>query len=231
MRITKYHLPGDVAYTGGSEFSDAVSSLIRKERIMSVVETGTYLGMGTTMAVASGIEDVPGAVCATIECSPAHYRRAIWNLSSAGALGRIVPLLGLSVPRSILPRPSDIVRDYVVDDSSDVFVDHDPEERAELYHKETDFPGVPDDLLSLGLSLFGGRPGLVLLDSAGHMGIVEFEYLMRIVPSDHSFFLALDDINHVKHDRTIRRIESDKRFSILFRTNEKFGSCVARFDP
>jgi hypothetical protein len=86
---------------------------------------------------------------------------------------------------------------------------------------------VPDDLLGGCLREFGGRPDFVLLDSAGHMGHIEFAYLLsQLTGPCH---IALDDIRHIKHHRSFRQIQSNPRFELLVSSNEKFGFCLANY--
>ena len=110
-----------------------------------------------------------------------------------------------------------------------LFVDHDESDRAARYYAETDFPGIPDDLLGQCLREFSFRPDFVLLDSAGHMGYVEFRYLLPFIQAP--CYLALDDIYHVKHYRSFSQLCQDSRFELIAASEEKFGFCVAKFTP
>jgi hypothetical protein len=139
-------------------------------------------------------------------------------------------LNGLSVPRSQLPKRQDIEQRLVKHVLADqLVVDHEPESRVELYYRETDFPHVPDDTLGLVLDEFGGRADFVLLDSGGHMGFAEFQYLISRLRGP--CWIALDDIYHVKHHESFVQIQSDPRFRINTVSREKFGFVIARFDP
>jgi hypothetical protein len=102
-------------------------------------------------------------------------------------------------------------------------IDHLPKYRRDLYHKEVSYD-VEDNLLQTALEAFDMRPDLIILDSAGHMGFIEFMYLMKRIPQDHECLLALDDIDHVKHFDTMEMIRKNSgRFEILWQ--------VALHDP
>lgn len=201
----------------GTAFMDALTDLVRSKKLTRIIETGTYLGTGTTQAVWKGIEaHGKPSTFVSIECDKANYAQAKKNNK-----GRNIHfILGKSVPNELLPKKDQIVFDSY-DDS--IIVDHYEENRAKLYHAETAHK-VPDRQLETAMKLTSQKPDLVILDSAGHIGLLEFFYLMSLVKS--SFYLALDDTNHVKHAHTIKMIQDDDRFTLTFATEEKFGSRI-----
>lgn len=213
-----------------SHFSRCIHDAFARFRPKRILETGTYFGTGTTMILASAIRAtrLSDAIFYSIEVDPAHVRRASENLSRAGY--RVSILNGLSVPRRLLPTVEQIERLFVRSVVADgIVVDHEEADRAGLYHRETDFPELPDDLLGKVLAEFEYRPDFVLLDSGGHMGHVEFRYLIDKLRGP--CILALDDIHHVKHYRSFRDLSADDRFDLIAASEEKFGFCLARFSP
>lgn len=217
---------------GQSDFSASLNQVFRNHRPMKVVETGTYLGTGTTRTLGRLLRShgIQSPLFFSIEVNPENHAKARDNLQMDGLLGIVRPLLGLSVPRTKLPGLTEI-KDAMVKNLAfdNVFVDHQEHERVRLYAQETDFPGVPEDLLKHTLRSMDYRPDLVLLDSGGHMGFVEFQYLLELL--EGPCILALDDVFHVKHRRSLQCILEDARFDLLFLSREKFGFCIARFDP
>ena len=78
-------------------------------------------------------------------------------------------------------------------------------------------------MLHFALAKLDFKPDLVILDSAGHMGLQEFKYLMdRVEPG---FYLALDDTNHVKHYQTCKSLETVD-CELIFQTEQGFGSRI-----
>ncbi|HUI10191.1 MAG TPA: glycosyltransferase [Bacteroidota bacterium] len=215
-----------------SAFARAVRSVFSGHRPSKLVETGTFIGKGTTTVIASALRDlgIADARFYSIEVNPGLHAIARKNLEASGLSPFVQLLNGLSVPRRLLPGRDDIedrtVRNVGVEP---VYVDHDPSDRVERYFAETDFPDVPDDLLGRVMSIFGGKPDFVLLDSGGHMGFIEFTYLLSLIRGE--CFIALDDIFHVKHQRSFRQMSSDSRFEIITSVREKAGFCIARFTP
>lgn len=215
---------------GESEFARRIDELFARIRPRRIIETGTYLGTGTTATIASALQQVGlnDAVFFSIEVNPVHYRRAAANLERYGQAVRL--LHGLSLPRALLPTLDQIEQAYVRTVEADqVYIDHPPQDRAIRYHRETDFPDLPDDLLGRCLDEFGGRPDFVLLDSAGHMGYAEFRYLIDRLRTP--CYIALDDTRHIKHHRSLLQVRGDPRFEVWVDSPEKFGFCIARFVP
>jgi hypothetical protein len=214
----------------GSHFARCITDVFARLRPRRIIETGTYLGTGTTIVIARAIRDLrlDSSLFYSIEVNPKHVRRARQNLSRAG-LG-VEILSGLSIPRALLPSIDQIEQTYVKNVVADgIIVDHEEANRAQLYHSETDFPDLPDDLLGKVLAEFDYKPDFVLLDSGGHIGHVEFRYTIDRLRSP--CVIALDDIHHVKHFASFRDLRADDRFELLVASEEKFGFCIARFNP
>ena len=214
-----------------SQFARCVRELFTRIRPTKIIETGTYWGTGTTTIIAAALRDLglsDEARFISIEVNPKNLQRAQVNLAKAGLNVELIN--GLSVPRKMLPSPEQIDRDLVQNVLADsLVVDHEEPDRVRLYMGETDFPGVPDDMLGAALARFDFRPDFVLLDSGGHMGFVEFGYLIDQLKGP--CHIALDDIYHVKHYRSFQQIKQDARFRVVAASEEKFGFCIARFEP
>lgn len=200
----------------GTAFMDFITDTIRDYSLTRIIETGSYMGTGTTAAIARGIEGMESVEVYSIEVNPEFHRIAKENNEGSP----IVFVLGLSVPRPMIP----IDTTFNVPDT--VVVDHYPDVRAKMYRREV-MQHVKDDMLRECLSLMDNRPQMVILDSAGHMGWIEFNYLMQYVKGE--FILCLDDTNHVKHYDTINYCKQHpEKYELLFETDEKFGSAAFR---
>jgi FkbM family methyltransferase len=217
---------------GDSEFARAIRNLFRVHQPRRIIETGTYLGTGTTRVIAETLRDLGlnDAAFYSIEINPEHLARAYANLQSAGLAAQVRLQRGLSVPRSLLPTMEQIEESTVKQpEFGNIFVDHREARRAKLYFAETNFADCHDDLLGRALAGFNYRPDFVLLDSGGHMGFVEFQYLVKNLAGP--CLIALDDIHHIKHHKSYQFMRRDARFELLLESTEKFGFCVARFTP
>jgi hypothetical protein len=203
------------------EFASELTKLIADNGITKVIETGTYLGQGTTKAVLDGM---------ALHKKPFHFISIEVNPSFADQArkntGKVLGFdiwNGLSIPKGI----DNVLSTDVTDESyypNYIVVDHQPKNRAELYRKEVDYK-VPDELLKKAVDFMDGKPELVILDSAGHLGWAEFFHLLALV--NHPFILALDDTRHVKHFQSMETIRKQPEiFEILFETSDKFGSAI-----
>ncbi|HUI65521.1 MAG TPA: glycosyltransferase, partial [Bacteroidota bacterium] len=215
-----------------SAFAQTIRSLIARIRPKRLVETGTFQGTGTTAVIAAALRDLglTDARFYSIEVNPGLHQLARRNLEKAGLLSYVRLMNGLSVPRRLLPDREDIERRTVLEtESKGLYVDHPLDKRVESYFRETDFPDVAEDLLGRVLEVFDCKPEFVLLDSGGHMGNIEFNYLIERLKG--TCFLMLDDIFHVKHHRSFTQLSADPRFEVLEAVKEKAGFCLAKFTP
>jgi ADP-heptose:LPS heptosyltransferase/glycosyltransferase involved in cell wall biosynthesis/predicted O-methyltransferase YrrM len=230
VRVAADYVQTGTSVEAESSFGTEIRKLFAEIRPRKIIETGTYLGTGTTAIIVSALETlgIHDAIFYTIEVNPQNYTSA--RAFFAANNMNVRALNGLSVPRSMLPDPDEIARRTITDvDYDGIFVDHNQENRVQFYYDETDFPLVEDDLLYKCLERFDFRPDFVLLDSAGHMGSIEFDYLIDHLQAE--CYIALDDIYHVKHHCSFQRIQSDPRFEVFTASKEKFGFCIARFMP
>lgn len=177
-----------------NDLKQNIADLIKEHTITKVIETGTYFGLGTTKAVLEGFKSHGMEYdFVSIEVNPEHHAQA-----KANNIGTDVKfVLGRSIPKSLEPVS------FSWDVPYDIIVDHSEKDRERNYRMETNY-NVPDAVLSIAKDM---KPELVILDSAGYMGLIEFKYLMSLLP-DHSFFLVLDDTGHVKHYDTLQLIKS-----------------------
>jgi len=208
MQIAQHLMPNGMG--AHNDFRDAITDLIRTKKLQRIVETGSYLGEGTTQAIADAL--VGDEQVWSIEVNPRHYEIARKRHRNTP----INFLLGLSIGRSDIPTSVTFdVPDHIV-------IDHLDHNRELLYKQEINFKGA-DGLLHYVLAKLDFKPDLVILDSAGHMGLQEFKYLMdRVEPG---FYLALDDTNHVKHYQTcesLKTVDCD----LIWSTDQGFGSRI-----
>lgn len=209
-----------------TQFEAELRKLFRKIRPTKIIETGTYLGQGTTAIIWRALQDLKiNADFTTIEVNPFYYHQAILYFEHNRM--QIKAELGLSIPRLILPNKEQIADKFVSNKEYEgIYYDFNEHERAELYFRETNFP-VPDNLLYDAVYQYEFTPDFVLLDSSGHIGFIEFEYLINLIRGD--CYLMLDDIYHCKHYKSLQKIKSDPHFEIIVESPEKYGFCIAKF--
>ncbi|QWR78766.1 ATP-binding cassette domain-containing protein [Candidatus Magnetomonas plexicatena] len=214
------------------DFAAAITDVISRYRPKKIIETGTYLGRGSTAIIASAIKDcgLDEAVFYSIEVNPEYYNSALLHLTECSLIDRVKLLNGLSVPKAALLSKEQIEDKFVKNlHYSGIFVDYDETQRSERYFKETDFPELVDDLLGKCLSEFSYMPDFVLLDSAAHIGFVEFEYLVKRILAP--CVIALNNCFHVKHYSSYLYMKTDPRFEFIKASEEDFGLCIVLFTP
>lgn len=215
-----------------SEFGRELKKIFQIYKPKKLIETGTYLGTGSTAILSSLLKDMgfTKTKLLTIEINPTHYSQAIANIKKLGLSDFVTFYNGLSIERNQLPTRKEINKKFVIDNwPTGIYIDHNVIQRADLYYKETDFIDLPDNLLLRCLEAFDFHPDFVLLDSGGHIGYIEFLTLLNTLI--YPCLIALDDIYHVKHYESFHSIQKDKRFEILKVSKEKFGFCIAHFTP
>lgn len=196
-----------------------ITTLVGEEVITKVIETGTFQGLGTTKAVLNGMR-AHGMEYdfISLEPNPEHYRQALAN--NIGASGLHI-LNGYSIKKEMVPT------DFTFDVPAHIIVDHKEKDRDALYRKELSF-NVDYDLLPHAINAFNGLPELVILDSAGAVGFIEFKYLMSLLPT-HEFWLVLDDIRHVKHYNSFEVIKSTpEKFQIYWESEGDHASAIIK---
>jgi len=211
--------------TTGAKFSTKLTQFIREMGFKSVIETGTYLGMGTSKAIIDGLTAPFQFI--SIEVNPKNFAQAHKNI---GHIDGVLLINGLSVAKSDIP--VSLSQDY----PDWVIVDHQPDLRNNLYYQEIRYD-VPDNQLNKALSIVKYKPDMVLLDSAGSCGYQEFLYLINRLKAD--CFIALDDTDHVKHYETMNHVANHPdQFEVIWqirsefidpKQGDKFGSAIVKY--
>lgn len=227
MKIAGVDVQVSIENCKDSVFGKAIYELFKRTRPTKIIETGTYVGTGSTNTIASAIQSLElKSTFFSIEVNPQFIEKARKNL---GQLNDYVSLVhGLSVPRQMLPTSEQLKNDMILNpEFDDILVDHREGVRVNRYMAETGFIHSSDEMLKICLERFHYFPDFVLLDSGGHVGNLEFNYLISMLRGE--CFIALDDIFHVKHHKSFLQIQNDKRFSDTVVLNEGTGHCITKF--
>lgn len=175
-----------------SLFEDEIKSVIEKYTIQEIIETGTNTGLGSTAILAKMCIPV-----FTLECDPNNAERAKFNLSTSP---HVTVINGFSLNKKNM---IEFILSDKVNHPQDIMIDAlDP---IDFYLKEINFD-VPENLL---LPLIeNDKSQLIFLDSAGGVGYLEYLKVMSL-PQEYlsKKVLALDDIYHVKHYRSVLDLE------------------------
>jgi len=210
-----------------SEFSVAVHKLVSLKTPRKIIETGTHLGTGTTKIILSSLKaaGVTDAKFITMEVNPGCYFTA-----KANNVGENVDCRhGLSLPLSSMPTREHLRQVFANGTFDGIWLDNDPHLCADGYFGETNHL-AEDDLLGKALTEFDNKPDMILLDSAGHLGYIEFLYCIDRIKAP--CLIVLDDTQHCKHYRSLQYMkEHFEKFEIIVESDEKFGFCIAVYKP
>ena len=231
-----------------SRLRDLLVDITRRTPISHILESGTHVGLGSTKFIAEifGAQSPPPKRFVTIEANHRSWHQAKKNLET---FPFVTPVWGLSTSRQEGLRF--IQSDPVLlnhHEYPDVFID-DVQDPIDFYSREiagglgggrnplekirrlVDRPRYyeGENLLAKWLGAFRSYKPLVVLDSAGGVGYLEFSTVEQHM-SGHPYFLLLDDICHVKHFRSYEYIHNNSKFAVIGE-NKDAGWLLAKYQP
>jgi hypothetical protein len=173
-----------------------------------MIESGTFIGTGSTTMLAS----LSPKKLVTIEADFLNFEKAVTNLAG---FPFVTPYWGLSVKK-------DEALEFIAQNNyeGDFYVDS--EDPVAFYTNEVETPCFKEDLLRHFLNQYKDSNPLILLDSAGGIGFLEYSVVREIMGS-RPHTLVLDDIHHVKHYRSFE--EASKIYTQLYVDKEQ-GRCI-----
>lgn len=205
--------------------------IVTAEKFKYVVETGTFDGLGSTTLVAESFpKHLFPQTFVTIEADWKRWRQAMRNVKR---FPFVKCLWGNSVEKK---QAIDFIQkdDFLLNHEKydDIFIDN-LNNPVEFYTKEVlgelgkkgfrnpisyffdrknQYQG--DGLLGKWLRKVKAHNPLVILDSAGGIGLLEFSILLEEM-DDLPYVVLLDDVQHIKHYRSVKIIEKDPKFQVL----------------
>jgi hypothetical protein len=220
MKIYKDYPLASISMAKDESFID----IIRQFSPTEIFECGTYLGTGSTKMLA----DLNPKRLVTIECSYKNYVQARANLANYSFV-ECYHGLSVGVDESV-----NFMNEHKYIFEDDVFVDS--ETPIEFYTNEVmgmlnndqAIDGMRENLLDEILPSMADNCPLILLDSAGGIGLLEFRRVKQIM-GDKPYTIVLDDTHHVKHYRSKLEIYSDQKFHIVY-DNIAHGSLIATYN-
>lgn len=204
------------------EIIEALEALILDASIDVAIETGTYLGTGSTKFIAETFQRTRlPKVFYTIEV---NYEAAMQARTNLARFPFVHPVWGSSVEIEKAARW--LEEDPVLQAPyayPDIWIDHIDEANSARYYAaemrgssamagHSDWAG--EDLLSKLLDQHLHSHPLVILDSAGGIGWLEFQLMLEQM-SGNRYYVLLDDVQHIKHFRSLDYIKGSDEFVIL----------------
>ena len=182
----------------GDVYEKFISEIIKKHNIESIVETGTYDGMGSSQILAK-----TGLPFDTIECHGMNFIAAKVNLESFKN-ARVHHAYSLPLNEMI-----DFIKNDEWTNNPDKMIelgvkfDHD-NPRWYYQHELNDVVSKPSQEDLLMKLITNPEKQLVFLDSSGGTGLLEFQKVIGL-PKEilKEKVIMFDDVNHIKHYRSV----------------------------
>ena len=209
--------------------SDRLARLIALAKIDVALETGTFLGTGSTAIVSEAFQRVAAPKrFVTLEVNFANWCRATANLRRYpfvecrwGATVAIEAALEFLRTDEMLVNHTRYSGIYI-DDTDDPIGWYSREICGQLpFSQAVEIPAATKELLWGGenlladlLRLHADHRPLIVLDSAGGIGLLEFRIVLEPMKG-RQFFLLLDDTHHLKHYRSLEHIRGSADFDIV----------------
>lgn len=191
-----------------NEFKDAVESILRDNTVDEIVETGAFLGDGSTKVFSE-----TGKYVFTIECNYQNWVIAYRNLINTP---NVCVIHGLSLNREELIKG-------LLNEKFDIQTTYDSKYPKTFYMKEISQKVVVENALDIFVN--NDRNQLVFLDSAGGVGHLEFKKVMSYKKEYlKNKVLMLDDISHIKHIRSVEFLKTTG-FNVNISSDNRFAWC------
>lgn len=217
----------DISVAKSAELTNTLLK-ISEENIQVIIESGTYLGTGSTAIIADVFKTSPTLErFYTIEVNPQFYKTARKNLKKYPF---VTCLNGFSL--SLSDAIQFLEKDTVINNHAaypDIYID-DTSDPEKFYKNEILgylqrnrnkrniigrlFCKPKENLLTEAINQNIRKKLFIVLDSSGGIGFLEFSVMERLL-KNNNYFLFLDDIHHIKHFRSKEFILNSRNFRIL----------------
>lgn len=221
MKIYKDYQFASITMLEDKPFLEA----LRKFKPSVILETGTHLGTGSTRMLAS----LKPKKLYTIECSFVNHTQAKENLKPFPFVECLHGLsVGIEESKTFMSLNKHIFEDDVfIDDANPI--DFYTNEIMGMLNGGEKKEDMKQNLISDILPRIADENPLILLDSAGGIGLLEFRKVKEIM-GERPYTLVLDDTHHVKHHRSKLDIQQDPLFKIVY-NDDVHGRLIALHNP
>ena len=229
MKLFREYQQASLVMTADDALEAALGRAIERYRITHVLESGTAEGTGSTQMIAKCFGERTPEAFVTIEANWERWRTARRNLARWPFIkciwGQTVPVNEavdfIAHDEAILHHER--YPDLFIDDVDDPVGFYTAECRGERQRSswltlaeyvDRMFRHSGDRVLGQWLERMKEKRPLVVLDSAGGIGVLEYRIVIEQL-GGAPYFLLLDDVHHLKHFRSLQDIKHQPSFSIL----------------
>lgn len=250
MKDYAQYIKSSISMSKDQDFINTLEEIIKNNKIRYIVESGTYIGTGSTKTIADILLKNESTINKfyTIEVDDSFFQKAKKNLKKYSF---VEPIWGLSVD------PDEAIRFIRTDDAiinhekhPDIFIDtlnnpidfYTNEIKGQLsktnkkgnflnrlFSNNTLQKGFRTNIFKDLLPAIKNTNPIILLDSAGGIGMLEFNTVLDLM-RNNSFIIILDDIHHLKHFRSLAYIENSPNFTIINMSIQD-GWAIASYNP
>lgn len=203
--------PGQI--NRGSSLGEIIYNLCLQNDIKTIVEIGTWNGMGSTKCIYDAILDKKEEYLVyTLECNEDFYKKCLENYKKLPKLENFNFILGTIVDPEENIDP--------ISNFDDKFF--------QQYSRETQSVWRNEDVENCKksknvLDIIPEKIDLLILDGGEFSGLSEYEKL-----KDRSVYFILDDTNVIKNYEVANLIRNSSEFHVLHDSDERNGYLVAK---
>ncbi len=247
MKLYSEYHHASISMSKDNKFKQIITQILKEGNVKSILESGTFNGLGSTSMLSEIVlnNKIKLNYFYTIEVEKAIYEEAVFNLKKYSF---VKPIWGMSLSKKdclnfieqdeainnhekypeifidSTTNPKDFYKKEIEGNlTRNISVKKNVIEKLRTYFKN-DF--VQNCLKKYLPSIKNDNP-IILLDSAGGVGLLEFQTVMNIM-KNKSFYLILDDVHHLKHFRSLEFVRKNNSFHILAENLEQ-GWVVAKY--
>jgi hypothetical protein len=203
--------PGQI--NRGSSLGEIIYNLCLQDDIKTIVEIGTWNGMGSTKCIYDAVLDKKEEYLVyTLECNEDFYKKCLENYKKLPKLENFNFILGTIVDPEENIDP--------ISNFDDKFFQH--------YSREVQSSWRYEDVENCKksknvLDIIPEKIDLLVLDGGEFSGLSEYQKL-----KDRSTYFILDDTNVIKNYEVAHLIRNSNEFHVLHDSDERNGYLVAK---
>ncbi len=234
MKLYSEYKFASISMSKDANFKNMVSQILKTKTVKSILESGTFNGLGSTTMLAEIVKSNSITLnhFYTLEVEEYIFKQAVSNLKP---FNFVKPIWGMSLSKQDCL--NFIEKDEAINNHenyAEVFIDSliNPKEfytneiKGNLSHKAVHTKSMKDKIVSFFgprftedcfekyIPLIKNDNPIILLDSAGGVGFLEFQTVLKLM-GNKPYYLILDDVHHLKHFRSLKHIKNNSAFEIL----------------
>ena len=197
----------------GSNLGEYIYQMVLQDDIKTIVEIGTWNGMGSTKCVYDAIIDKnDNSVFYTIECNEHFHKQCIDNYKNLKITENFNFLLGTIINTDEYLNP-------LINFKDDFFKSHSRDEQYSWYVEDINNCKNVNNVLNL----IPDKIDLLILDGGEFSSLSEFNKL-----KDRSKYFILDDTNCIKNYEVSNIMRNSDEYEIIADSNERNGYLISK---